>query len=422
MFGWRKRNDGFEWHKYVRTTIKLRREARRDKAERLKDEAAARVAAAGVAAGKAAQAGARQLGAGSQHAARSLGTGLAHCVAGIGRGIANLGTTLQHRLTPLLRPMAEPRIAGPLAIVGAIALAAGFIRSRNAGLVDRDATITLYIGGAALLVACVPALIVGHGGPWPSLLQRLSKRVRGGVATTLAAGALAGSGWAIMGGPLRLPALPGMPAMPFITAATTSIEGRAVAQTGDTLRVGSATVRLVGIEAPERDQRCAKPGNKRWRCGEAAAAALSRLAQGRTLKCDVGKADAAGVAAGTCFDGATNINAALVKGGHVFADTGVLASYRAAEAEARVAKAGVWAGEADRPAIWRTKVWDEAKRKAPDGCPIKGRATGSGRAKVYVLPWQPEYERAAVSKTRGDRWFCTEEEAITAGWTVAGRN
>ena len=26
---WQKRNDGFEWHKYVRTTIKLKREDRR---------------------------------------------------------------------------------------------------------------------------------------------------------------------------------------------------------------------------------------------------------------------------------------------------------------------------------------------------------------------------------------------------------
>jgi hypothetical protein len=31
MFGWRKRNDGFEWREYVRTTILVRRRNRRDR-------------------------------------------------------------------------------------------------------------------------------------------------------------------------------------------------------------------------------------------------------------------------------------------------------------------------------------------------------------------------------------------------------
>ena len=31
MFGWRRRKDGFEWHKYVRTTILVRREQRRQR-------------------------------------------------------------------------------------------------------------------------------------------------------------------------------------------------------------------------------------------------------------------------------------------------------------------------------------------------------------------------------------------------------
>ena len=33
MFFWRKKAEGFDWHKYVRTTIKLRREQRREKIE-----------------------------------------------------------------------------------------------------------------------------------------------------------------------------------------------------------------------------------------------------------------------------------------------------------------------------------------------------------------------------------------------------
>ena len=31
MLGWRKRNEGFEWREYVRTTILVRRKHRRDR-------------------------------------------------------------------------------------------------------------------------------------------------------------------------------------------------------------------------------------------------------------------------------------------------------------------------------------------------------------------------------------------------------
>ena len=185
------------------------------------------------------------------------------------------------------------------------------------------------------------------------------------------------------------------------------------------MRVGATTVRLTGIEAPERDQVCTRPGNKRWRCGEAASAALGRLINGRALTCEVKGADAGGLASGICREGAAEINQALVRGGHVFAETGLLARYGAAEAEAKTAKAGIWSGDNERPGPWRTKVWEEAKRRAPSGCPIKGQVAGTAR--TYVLPWGPDYERVRVNPTRGGRWFCTEAEAIAAGWKVAGR-
>jgi hypothetical protein len=35
---------------------------------------------------------------------------------------------------------------------------------------------------------------------------------------------------------------------------------------------------------------------------------------------------------------------------------------------------------------------------------------------VYVLPWSPDYRRVRVRSQRGERWFCTEEEAVAAGW------
>ena len=94
---------------------------------------------------------------------------------------------------------------------------------------------------------------------------------------------------------------------------------------------------------------------------------------------------------------------------------GLFASYAGLERQARDAKAGIWAaGEAERPAEFRAKVWEEAKRRAPDGCPIKGLVTGGAR--VYVLPWSPDYDRGRIQKASGERWFCSEQEAVAAGW------
>jgi hypothetical protein len=101
----------------------------------------------------------------------------------------------------------------------------------------------------------------------------------------------------------------------------------------------------------------------------------------------------------------------------VFAADGLFARYASAEQEAKSAKAGVWSGDVQRPADYRAKLWDEAKRHAPDGCPIKGHVAGGTR--VYVLPWSPEYERARVQKARGERWFCSEQDAVAAGFRPA---
>ena len=108
----------------------------------------------------------------------------------------------------------------------------------------------------------------------------------------------------------------------------------------------------------------------------------------------------------------------LVKAGNVFADTGMMAPYRGAEDAAKAAKAGLWGSpEPERPAIWRDRLWAAAKREAPDGCPIKGRVQGDER--VYLLPWESNYTRVRVRKGRGERWFCTQDEAEAAGWRKA---
>jgi hypothetical protein len=53
----------------------------------------------------------------------------------------------------------------------------------------------------------------------------------------------------------------------------------------------------------------------------------------------------------------------------------------------------------------------------PPNCDIKGNVNGSKR--LYFLPGLPGYEDVRINR-KGERWFCSEDEALAAGWKPAG--
>lgn len=53
-------------------------------------------------------------------------------------------------------------------------------------------------------------------------------------------------------------------------------------------------------------------------------------------------------------------------------------------------------------------------------CLIKGNINTKGE-KHYFTPGQANYVRTIVDPSKGERWFCTAEEAEAAGWTHAVR-
>lgn len=413
MFGRRKRQDGFEWHRYIRTTIKLRREQRRERILQARRAAAQQAGAAGVALA----AGSRAAGAAARDGAKA-GIGAAWLLLLAAWNVVVTAAVLAgRRLAVLARPMidalARPNVGGPVAFAGAIALGSGIGRYRGTGL-DGEALITLGIG-LVLLIAALPLASSVTGLRMPSLAG-LGITPRTGLIGAAVIAIVAGGAWLAGGGKRDLASVASQ--LPLVGGAK-ALQGRAEALGGDLVRVAGTTVRLSGIEAPERQQTCG-PGNRRYRCGAAAKAALGRLVNGRSLSCTLGGTDSGGQALATCTRGSTDVGAELVRQGHVFAAGGLFASYSGEEREARAAKAGIWAGgEAERPSEFRAKLWEEAKRRAPEGCPIKGLVTGQQR--VYVLPWAPDYERGRIQKARGERWFCSEQEAQAAGFKPAAR-
>jgi hypothetical protein len=50
------------------------------------------------------------------------------------------------------------------------------------------------------------------------------------------------------------------------------------------------------------------------------------------------------------------------------------------------------------------------------GCDIKGNIAFETAEKIYHVPGQEYYELTTIDPSYGERWFCTEAEAISNGW------
>ncbi|MGH1419178.1 MAG: thermonuclease family protein [Hyphomicrobiaceae bacterium] len=201
----------------------------------------------------------------------------------------------------------------------------------------------------------------------------------------------------------------------FSPAPAKIYKGRAIALSGDTVRLARRKIKLDGIEAPAALQTCKNARSKSWRCGRAAKNLLAQLVRRRTLTCTSVGTTGDGLELAKCAtQRAPDIASVLVEKGAVFAEDTLFNDYATLQDKAREKRVGVWSGEALRPAEYRQAKWNAAKKARPDGCPIKGRVLRSGRK--YVLPWSPNYRRVRVRNSRGERWFCSEEEAVAAGW------
>ncbi len=131
------------------------------------------------------------------------------------------------------------------------------------------------------------------------------------------------------------------------------IVGAAWIVDGDSIRIGSISIRLEGIDAPEWDQTCTDPGGRTWACGRAATRQLKERAAGRTLRCQPRAIDRYGRTIATCqLPDGSDVNAWLVREGWAVA-YGFSRLYAAEEAEAKAAKRGIWSGSFIYPSEWR---------------------------------------------------------------------
>lgn len=233
-----------------------------------------------------------------------------------------------------------------------------------------------------------------------------------------------------------------------ITAGNPStLTGRAAVVDGDTIEIAGKRVRLNGIDAPESSQECEDARHFRYSCGAEAAEALDKyLAKSRPVRCEFVEWDRYSRFVGNCFRAnGDNVAAWLVENGHALDwPRHSNGAYASQQAKAKAAKRGLWAGAFQEPWEWRSAhSRDEQSVGAPlfgsfetgDGgsgkaaaeprkstgaatCNIKGNISESGE-RIYHLPGQEFYSRTRISLSRGERWFCSESEARSAGWRRA---
>jgi endonuclease YncB( thermonuclease family) len=132
------------------------------------------------------------------------------------------------------------------------------------------------------------------------------------------------------------------------------VEGRPVAIDGDSLRVGGREIRLYAIDAPEGRQSCERSDGTSWPCGRDAGMLLTRLAAAG-VTCRGRDEDRYGRLVATCEAGGVDLGAEMVRRGMALAYRSHSTVYAGAEAEARAARRGVWAGRFEPPWSWREK-------------------------------------------------------------------
>jgi endonuclease YncB( thermonuclease family) len=138
------------------------------------------------------------------------------------------------------------------------------------------------------------------------------------------------------------------------TVESLPISGRATVVDGDTIRVGSARVRLFGVDAPESAQTCLDAQRREYACGVAATNALQRmLDRDPVVTCDVRDTDKHGRSIARCSNSGGDLGARLVMAGWATAYVRYSRAYVDQQDAAKGERAGMWGGTFFQPEQYR---------------------------------------------------------------------
>ena len=131
------------------------------------------------------------------------------------------------------------------------------------------------------------------------------------------------------------------------------IYGFPIITDGDTIKISNNKIRLHGIDAPEKKQKCTK-NKKKYNCGVVATKALTEKIGKKLVKCLTQKnKDRYNRFIGICFVGGKDLNKWMVRNGHAVAYKRYSKEYILDEEFAKTNKLGLWSGTFLNPEKWR---------------------------------------------------------------------
>ena len=206
----------------------------------------------------------------------------------------------------------------------------------------------------------------------------------------------------------------------FESAQAREVSGAARIIDGDTIAIGQQVVRLLSIDAPENGQNCKDANGRGYNCGAASENYMKSLVKG-DVTCRGQSMDDYKRLLAHCQLGEIDINREMVRSGHAVVFRRFSDEYDTEELEAKAAGRGMWSGQFIMPWDFRAQRWAGAGDDAPDPeCPIKGNVNRDD-VRIYHTPWSRSYKRTKINTAKGERWFCTETEALAAGWRAPKR-
>ena len=171
-------------------------------------------------------------------------------------------------------------------------------------------------------------------------------------------------------------------------------------------------VRLAEIDSPESGQAY---GNKSKQI-------LTELIHGKEVIVVVQDTDRYGRTVGRLYVGDLDVSAEMVRTGAawVYREYVIDAGLFAIEENAKNAKRGLWGlSEAQQTAPWNWRRGVDnagyAATDRDDGCVVKGNINSKGD-KIYHGPGSGSYSATRIDESKGERWFCSEQDAQRAGW------
>jgi len=210
------------------------------------------------------------------------------------------------------------------------------------------------------------------------------KKIAGIIATTIIAGS---SFWVLKSGKHQ-----------FVVPAYHSVK----VYDGDTFMTKEKqNIRLASVDAPDR-------GN----CGyKEATEELKKLVENKPLYLKVRFFDQSKRLVSYVYSPQGSVNVQMVKSGWARANTSndsEQAALKTASQYAKEHELGVYS-----PLCF-------SKEPEKPGCVIKGNVSSHNNVKKYSFPGCTGYPQTLIEKDLGDRWFCTEAEAVKAGSERAG--